>query len=247
MGRLELPDRYNVGADLLDRNLAAGRENKIAIYSAAKDVTYGELFKLSCGAAHALHDLGVRREERILIVGYQGPGWVAAFLGALRLGAVPVPVNPLLQRSEDYDHYIEDSPARVVIVDGNTEEKLKSAVARAADAPRMLRADQIAPGPETAAAPTRKDDMAFWLYSSGSTGKPKAVVHLQHDIPYTCVTHPEQVLRLHERDIPFSTTAVFHAYGFGNNLPFHYWVGAWTILHAGPNTPATVLDTIEKR
>jgi len=247
MGRLELPDRYNVGADLLDRNLAAGRENKIAIYSAAKDVTYGELFKLSCGAAHALHDLGVRREERILIVGYDGPGWVAAFLGALRLGAVPVPVNPLLQRSEDYDHYIEDSLARVVIVDGNTEEKLKPAVARAADAPRMLRADQIAPGPETAAAPTRKDDMAFWLYSSGSTGKPKAVVHLQHDIPYTCVTYGEQVLGIKEHDVTFSTTGLFHAYGFGNNLTLPYWVGASTVLHAGRNTPATVLETIETR
>src|ERR1700693_4596144 len=247
MGRLELPDRYNVGADLLDRNLVAGRQNKILLYSAAKDVTYGELFKLSCGAAHALHDLGVRREERILIVGYDGPGWVAAFLGALRLGAVPVPLTPLLQRSEDYDHYIEDSLARVVIVDGNTEEKLKPAVARAADAPRMLRADQIAPGPEIAAAPTRKADMAFWLYSSGSTGKPKAVVHLQHDIPYTCVTYAEQVLAITERDITFSTTGLFHAYGFGNNLSFPYWVGASTVLHAGRHTPATALDTIEKR
>src|SRR5713226_3592032 len=117
---MDLPERYNVGADLLDRNLNAGRANKLAIASAAKDVTYGELFRLACGAARALRDLGVRREERVLIVGYDSPGWVASFLGALRLGAVPVPVNPLLQRSEDYDHYIEDSLARVVVVDGAT-------------------------------------------------------------------------------------------------------------------------------
>src|SRR6195256_3201607 len=244
---MELPERYNVGADLLERNLNAGRANKIAIASAARDVTYGELFKLACGAAYQLHDLGVRREERVLIAGYDGPGWVAAFLGAIRLGAIPVPVNPLLQRSEDYDHYIEDSLARVVVVDANTEDKLKPAVDRAAVAPRMLRADQIAPGPEVAAAPTRKDDMAFWLYSSGSTGKPKAVVNLQHDIPYTCITYAEQVLGITERDITFSTTGLFHAYGFGNNLTFPYWVGATTVLHAGRNTPATVLDTIEKR
>jgi benzoate-CoA ligase len=189
----------------------------------------------------------VRREERVLIAGYDSPGWVAAFIGAIRLGAIPVPVNPLLQRSEDYDHYIEDSLARVVVVDGNTEEKLKPAVARAATPPRMLRSDHIAPGPESSAAHTRKDDMAFWLYSSGSTGKPKAVVHLQHDIPYTCVTYAEQVLGITERDITFSTTGLFHAYGFGNNLTFPYWVGASTVLHAGRNTPATVLDTIEKR
>ena len=145
MGRLDLPDRYNVGADLLDRNLAAGRETKVAIYSPAGDLTYSDLFKLSNGAAHALHDLGVRREERVLIAAYDGPGWVAAFLGAIRMGAVPVPVNPLLQRSEDYDHFIEDSLARVVVVDANTEEKLKPAAARSGTAPRLLRADQIKP------------------------------------------------------------------------------------------------------
>lgn len=244
---LELPERYNVGADLLERNLKAGRANKPAIASAAKDLTYGELYKLACGAAEALRDLGVRREERVLIVGYDGPGWVASFLGAILLGAIPVPVNPLLQRSEDYDHFIDDSLATVVVVDANTEDKLKSAMARAANAPRLLRADQIAAGPEIAAAPTRKDDMAFWLYSSGSTGKPKAVVHLQHDIPYTCVTYAEQVLGITERDITFSTTGLFHAYGFGNNLTFPYWVGASTVLHAGRHTPATVLETIEKR
>jgi benzoate-CoA ligase family protein len=247
MGGLELPERYNVGADLLERNLEAGRGGKLAIASAAGDLTYQELFQLACGAAHELRDLGVRREERVLIAGYDSPGWVAAFLGAIRLGAIPVPVNPLLQRSEDYDHYIEDSIARVVVVDANTEEKLKAAVTKAAGAPKMLRADRIAPGPDVAAAPTRKDDMAFWLYSSGSTGKPKAVVHLQHDIPYTCVTYAEQVLGITERDTTFSTTGLFHAYGFGNNLTFPYWVGASTVLHAGRNTPATVLETIEKR
>jgi benzoate-CoA ligase family protein len=247
MGGLELPERYNVGADLLERNLTAGRANKQAIASATRDLTYQDIFNLACGAAQALLDLGVRREERVLIVGYDSPGWVAAFLGAARIGAVPVPVNPLLQHSEDYDHYIDDSLAQVVVVDANTEEKLAPAIARAAHKPRILHADQIAPGPEVPPAPTRKDDMAFWLYSSGSTGKPKAVVHLHHDIPYTCVTYAEQVLGITERDTTFSTTGLFHAYGFGNNLSFPYWVGASTVLHAGRNTPATVLETIEKR
>ena len=244
---MDLPERYNVGADLVERNLKAGRANKVAIRSIHPDVTYGDLFKLSCGAARALQDLGVRREERVLIAGYDSPGWVAAFLGTIRLGAIPVPVNPLLQRSDDYDYFLEDSLARVVVVDTNTEEKLKGAVDRARKPTRLLHADKIAAGPEVDAAPTRRDDMAFWLYSSGSTGKPKAVVHLQHDIPYTCVTYGEQVLGIKESDTTFSTTGLFHAYGFGNNLTLPYWVGASTVLHAGRNTPATVLDTIEKR
>jgi benzoate-CoA ligase family protein len=239
---VDLPDRYNVGADLLERNLP-DRAAKIAIHSAAGEVTYGDLFKLSCGAARQLLDLGVRREERVLIVGYDSPGWVASFLGAIRIGAVPVPVNPLLQRSEDYVHYVEDSLARVVVVDANTEEKLKPAAGKLP----TIRADQVPPGDDVQTAATGRDDMAFWLYSSGSTGKPKAVVHLQHDIPYTCVTYAEQVLGIKESDTTFSTTGLFHAYGFGNNLTFPYWVGASTVLHAGRNTPQTVLDTIEAR
>jgi len=111
MGGLELPYRYNVAADLLDRNLEAGRGEKVAIFSAGGATRYRELFGMACGAARTFGELGVRREERILIVAFDSPGWVAAFLGAIRLGAVPVPVNPLLQRSEDYDHYIEDSLA----------------------------------------------------------------------------------------------------------------------------------------
>src|SRR5437660_3399426 len=247
MGGLKLPNRYNVAADLLDRNLEAGRGDKVAIHSAGGDVTYRELFELSCGAARTLAELGVRREERVVIVAFDSPGWVAAFLGAIRIGALPVPVNPLLQRSEDYDHYIEDSLARVIVVDGNTEEKLAPAAARAPIKPQLLRSDKVVPDQEIVAAPTRRDDMAFWLYSSGSTGKPKAVVHLQHDIPYTCVTYAEQVLGITDKDTTFSTTGLFHAYGFGNNLTFPYWVGASTVLHAGRHTPATVLDTIEKR
>ena len=246
MGGLDLPYRYNVGADLLLRNQKT-RASKVAVHSATADVTYGDLCKLACGAARTLIDLGVRREERVLLVAYDSPGWAAAFLGAIWMGAVPVPVNPLLQRSEDYDHYLDDSLARVVIVDANTEEKVSAAAHRAATKPAMLRVDQIAAGPDVPVAPTRLDDMAFWLYSSGSTGKPKAVVHLQHDIPYTAVTYGVQVLGITERDVTFSTTGLFHAYGFGNNLSMPYWVGATTVLHAGRNTPATALDTIETR
>jgi benzoate-CoA ligase family protein len=247
MARLELPDRYNVAADLLERNLRAGRGSKVAINHAGGEVTYADLHSMAWGAADRFRELGVRREERILIVAFDSPGWVAAFLGAGLIGAVPVPVNPLLQRSEDYDHYIEDSLARVVVVDKSSEEKISQAAQRGVDLAEVVRTDTITKGTATKPAETRRDDMAFWLYSSGSTGKPKAVVHLQHDIPYTCVTYAEQVLGIKESDTTFSTTGLFHAYGFGNNLTFPYWVGASTVLHAGRNTPATVLDTIEKR
>src|SRR5438128_9725469 len=161
MSGLEVPERYNVAADLLQRNLKAGRGKKVAIHHAGGEVTYDELHRLAAGAGRALLDHGVRREERVLLVAYDSPGWVASFLGAGLIGAVPVPVNPLLQRSEDYDHYIQDSLARVVMVDANTEEKVKAAADRATPRPAVLRVDQLNPGQFLDPAPTRRDDMAF--------------------------------------------------------------------------------------
>jgi acetyl-CoA synthetase len=47
-----------------------------------------------------------------------------------------------------------------------------------------------------APADTRRDDMAFWMYSSGSTGRPKGIVHLQHDMLFTHLSYARHVLRL---------------------------------------------------
>jgi len=242
-----MSDSYNVSL-MLDRNLEAGRGSKVAITWSGGTVTYARLHGLACATGLRLAELGVRREERVLVVMDDSPAFAAAFLGAMRIGAVPVPVNPLLQRSEDYDHYLSDSLARVAVVDAMTSEKVSGAVGRVSEGVQLLTADEILElhPAETNPAGTRRDDMAFWLYSSGSTGLPKAVVHLQHDIEYTCETYARQVLGIGEGDVTFSTTKLFHAYGLGNNLTFPYWFGASTILHSGRPTPPAVLDTIEK-
>ncbi|MDQ6691659.1 MAG: AMP-binding protein, partial [Candidatus Dormibacteraeota bacterium] len=217
-----MAERCNV-SELVDHNLAAGRAGKVVIHWSRGRLTYGQLHGLLCATAQRLRDLGIRREERVLLAMDDSPALVAAFLGAIRIGAVPVPVNPLLQRSEDYDHYLEDSLARVVVVDESTAEKVGAAAARVssrtggrtAASPGILTAEEIlALGPiELDPVNTRRDDMAFWLYSSGSTGKPKAVVHLQHDIEYTCESYARHVLGIGVDDVTFSTTKLFHAYG----------------------------------
>jgi benzoate-CoA ligase family protein len=242
-----MTEKYNASV-LLDRNLEAGRGEKVAVNWSGGSVTYRQLHGLACAAGRLFEELGVRREERILLPLDDSPAMMAAFWGAIRIGAVPVPVNPLLQRSEDYDHYFADSLARVVVVDTMTGEKVGGAVARAAGAVRVVEAAEILalPPAETSPAGTRWDDVAFWLYSSGSTGLPKGVVHLQHDIQYTCETYASQVLGITEGDITFSTTKMFHAYGLGNSLSFPCWAGATTVLLSGRPTPVAALETIER-
>ena len=176
MVTVTIPERYNASL-LLDRNLEAGRGEKAAILCGDETVTYGEVFARACGAGAALRDLGIGRGERVLVVMDDCPWCPAAFLGAMRIGAVPVPVNPLLA-PDDYQYFVEDSGARLAIVDQACAEKV--------DAPTMLLVDDLEPSDELAPVDTARDDVGFWLYSSGSTGRPKGVVHLHRDLLYTC-------------------------------------------------------------
>ena len=231
-----IPERYNASL-LLDRNLEAGRRDTVAILCGDERVTYGELFARACGAATALRDLGVERGERVLLVMDDNPGFPAAFLGAMRIGAVPVPVNPLYG-AEEYAYFVEDSGARLAIVD--------EACAAKVHAPKVLRVDELEPGGELLPVDTVRDDVGFWLYSSGSTGRPKGVVHLHRDLLVTCETYARHVLGIQATDVTLSTTKLFHAYGLGNNLSFPYWAGATTVLLGGRPTPDAIFGAVER-
>jgi benzoate-CoA ligase family protein len=231
-----IPDRYNASL-LLDQNLEAGREDKTAILCGDEIVTYSELFARACGVGAALRDLGVDRGERVLLIMDDCPWFPAAFLGAMRIGAVPVSVNPLYG-PDDYPYFVDDSGARLAIVDRVCAEKVR--------APGIVLVDHLEPSDELAPVDTARDDVAFWLYSSGSTGRPKGVVHLHRDLLYTCETYARHVLAITASDVTFSTTKLFHAYGLGNNLSFPYWAGATTVLLSSRPTPDAIFSAVAR-
>ena len=253
---LDLPERYNVST-LLDSNLQAGRGRKIAIHCGDERLTYDDLYGRVCRMGRALSALGIAREQRVLLVLNDTPAFPVSFFGAIRIGAVPAPINPLL-REDDYRHVIGDTGASVVIAEAMYVDKLVRALHGHPDPVTVVAVGEPIAGclpfeellsaqePDLAPASTHRDDMAFWLYSSGSTGRPKGVVHLQHDIPYTCQTYARHILDIREDDAVFGRV-LFHAYGLGNCLSFPFFVGASTILHPARPTPASLLTTIEER
>ena len=170
--------------------------------------------------------------------------FVATFLGAIRLGAVPIPLNTLLADA-DYVHLLRDSRARVVIASDPLFGKLAAAIA---GAPALLRALDVtawraltaAAAPLASAADTTPDDVAFWLYSSGSTGKPKGAMHLHGSPRWTFELYAHGVLGITPDDVVFSAAKLFFAYGLGNALMFPLAVGATSVLTAERPTPATV-------
>ena len=253
----EVAERFNVGT-LVDRNLEAGRGDKVAVRHDGGELTYAELFDRVCRAASALRALGVRREQRVLMILDDTPAFPAVFLGAIRLGAVAAPVS-FLDVTANFRHYARDSYAPVIVAEAGVMERLRPALADLPVPPLLVSANGPAEGAEAldalleahpgevAPADTHRDDPAFWLFSGGSTGPPKAVVHAHRDIPYTCETYAREVLRIAPEDVTLSTTKLYHAYGLGNNLTFPYWVGASTTLMSGRPVPARILETAAAR
>jgi benzoate-CoA ligase family protein len=243
---------------LTDRNLEAGRGDQVAVITDAGDeVTFAQVHAFASRFTVRLRDRGIRREERVLMVMDDSPRFHAAFLGAIRAGAVPVPVN-FLAGSDHFDYFLSDSYARLAVVDAPFvdqvaphAEQLGVPVIVGGGAPGETATENsvdawIAEGPDHVdPIPTHRDDVAFWLYSSGSTGRPKGVVHLQHDIAFTCEQYAVQVLGLRESDRGLSTTKLFHAYGLGNGLTFPLYTGASAVQLASRPVPDRALAAIE--
>ncbi|HKY76519.1 MAG TPA: benzoate-CoA ligase family protein [Acidimicrobiia bacterium] len=243
--------RRNIST-FLDHQVEQGRGDHTAVICGDERVTYGGLLARACWAAAALRDIGVHREERILLLLDDTPAFPATFLGAIRIGAVPVPVNPLYKPS-DFHYFLEDSYARVVVADAAFAEKAAEAI-KGLDGVRVYEpADLLGDGDAGADGPavmpavaTHEDDMAFWLYSSGSTGRPKGVVHRQADAAAICETYGASVLGLSDTDVTYSTTKLYHAYGIGNGIFFPYWAGSTTVLTPGRPSPDAIFAAVER-
>src|SRR5437868_1424071 len=189
---VEVPETFNVADYLVDRHVREGRGARSAILCGDESITYAQVAERSNRVANALEAMGLRREERVMLLLLDTPAFAYSFFGTQKLGAVPIPTNTLL-KSQDYRYMLNDSRARIAIVSEALLPQLE-AIPRH-ELPHLEHVIVDGATPQTsgfgrllgAAAdfdvvPTSKDDAAFWLYSSGTTGFPKGAVHLHHDI-----------------------------------------------------------------
>lgn len=241
---------FNYAQHLLDCN--SGRATKVAFIDDHGTLTYGQLSERVRRVAAGLRSLGIKREERVLLLMQDSNDWPVSFLGAMYAGLVPVAVNTMLT-ADDYAYMLEHSRAQAVLVSGALLPTLTAAMIKSNhEVQTLIVSSPVAPGrsdviefedflrSNTSAikpATTRADDPGFWLYSSGSTGRPKGTVH-SHANPYwTAELYGKGVLALQENDICFSAAKLFFAYGLGNALGFPMSVGATSILMAERATP----------
>ncbi len=251
------PDYFNVADYLIDRNVREGRKDKVAILCEDRRMTYGQVALEMNRFGNALTGAGIRMEERVAVLMLDMELYPVVFLGAIKTGAVPICLNTLM-RPKDYQYFLNDSRARVLVVDQSLYPNIAEIRSELKFLEHIVMVNSTGPVADTRTyeafvqgqsdiletAPTSPDDSCFWLYSSGSTGKPKGTVHLQHDIVFSCDTYGKQVLQVTEDDVCFSAAKLFFAYGLGNGLYFPFSVGATTVLMPDRPTPDTVFRTI---
>jgi 4-hydroxybenzoate-CoA ligase len=217
----------------------------------------------SCRFASALKALGLREENRLVLVMHDTVDHPVAFWGAIRAGIIPIPINTLLT-AEQYAYLLADSRAaaavvvlplaptllslrhrlphlRTVIVvggDGAAQADLREALAFE---------DVLAQGePTPFTTPTMSDEVAFWMYTSGSTGDPKAVKHVHTSLMAVARLMGRGVIGIRADDVAFSAAKLSFSYGLGNAVAFPLSVGASAVLLSERPTPQAVLATLRR-
>jgi benzoate-CoA ligase len=245
--------RYNAADDLIGRNLDAGRGGKTAFIDAAGHHHYGEVAARAARFANTLSRLNIGPEARVVLVMLDSVDLVACFLGAIKAGVVPIPLNTRLA-ARDYAYILGDSRAAGLVV----SQSLLETVLAEGEAPPVVLVDGTDSHGHTSlsdatkgasdshrTAATKADDMCFWLYTSGTTGAPKGAVHLHSHLMVTANLYAIEVLGMVESDIVYSAAKIFFAYGLGNSLTFPMAVGATTVLLPGPPDPVSVCGILK--
>ena len=258
--RVEIPREYNAARDLVDRHLGTDRAGHTAVVDASGAYTYAELAERINRAGNALAGLGARMENRVAMCLLDSVDFPAVFLGAIRIGAVPIPLNTLLTAS-DYDYMLRDSRAHTLVVsaelypifapvlDGQPwlrEVVIAGGGGNGEEGVHRLDDLMAAAGADLEPAPTTADDVAFWLYTSGTTGAPKGAMHLHRHLVHTVAGYGLAVLGVRPDDVIFSAAKLFFAYGLGNALTIPFYIGATAVLFPGRPAPQAVMAVLRE-
>src|SRR5919108_5658896 len=111
---IQVPDVFNAAAEFVDRHIKEGRADRIALHYEGRRFTYAQVAEMVNRVGNALRGFGVEMENRVLLLLYDSPEFAAGFFGAMKIGAVPVPVNTMM-RPQDYEYFLNDSRAKVLV------------------------------------------------------------------------------------------------------------------------------------
>ncbi|HUI45186.1 MAG TPA: AMP-binding protein [Nitrospirota bacterium] len=196
--KITVPEKFNFGFDVIDRH-AADEKKRALVWvdppgTTVREYTFRDLSRLSNQAANALHDLGVKKGDRVFIMLGRVPEWFSILIACHKIGAVIMPA-PVILLSSDIEYRIMKGKANVVITNRANHAKVDEAL-RKSDSVFLryrLLMDGEAPGWQNferamSKAGTKLDradveetlasDSFLIYFTSGTTKYPKMVHHL---------------------------------------------------------------------
>ncbi len=247
---LPLPEIFNISEHFLGDRIAEGMAGRRAILTNDGALTYGDVQALANRFGNLLRDDGVQPEQRVIIALPDGPAYVGALFGILRMGAVAVMVNPHL-KSEQIRYFYEYTGATAAFVGQDVFGAFTQAKEGAGASPVLHEVGSAgftraldAASTELEPFPTHRDDAAIWLFSGGTTGDPKAVVQSHRSFANTTELYGKGVLGIGPDDITLSVPKLFFGYATGSNLLFPFSVGATAALFPERCVTETLFEKI---
>lgn len=246
------PEQLNIADYFLDARIREGRGERIALRTDQGDLTYHQVQKLANRFGNVLRGAGVEPEQRVIIALPDGPEYVGALFGVLKIGAVVVMVNPGLN-ADAIEYFYRYTGATLAVVHADTEGPFRDAARGAGQLERLLlvggeEMDALlaAAGPELETFPSRRDDAAIWLFSGGTTGQPKAVVQSHRSFANTTECYAKRHLAYSEDDVTLSVPKLYFGYATGSNLLFPFSVGASAVLFPERCVTEVLFEKIER-
>ncbi len=246
------PSQLNIADFFLDARVREGRGDRTALLTDAGRVSYREVQALANRYANVLSSAGVAPEQRVIIALPDGPDYVAALFGILKIGAVVVMVNPEL-KPDAIEYFFDYSRAVVALVATERVDAFRAAAGGAAHAPALLAVGteewkaRLDAAPDTwRNFPTHRDDPAIWLFSGGTTGRPKAAVQPHRSYMNTAQCYAREILRYTEDDVTLSVPKLYFGYAMGSNLLFPFAAGATSVLFDDRCTAEAIFSRIAR-
>ncbi|MCC4246296.1 benzoate-CoA ligase family protein [Stappia indica] len=245
--KLGYPERMNCAVELIDKNVAEGRGDKLALVSPTERWTYGELAEKVNRIANVLvADFGLQPGNRVLLRFPNTPMMTAVYFAILKAGGIVVATMPLL-RAKELAVIVDKAELSLAVCDHRLAEEMELTRDRTDRLTTILYAGSgdegslerrmEAASPDFTACDTAADDVCLLGFTSGTTGVPKATMHFHRDMLAICDCYSREVLRPQESDVFIGSPPLAFTFGLGGLVLFPFRVGATAILleRAGPD------------
>jgi 2-aminobenzoate-CoA ligase len=253
---LQYPEWLNCVVEILDKTVAGGDGNRVAIRFQDGQWTYHGLLERVDRIAHILIDKkGLQPGNRVLLRGANDPMMAACWLAVVKAGLIVVATTPLL-RAKELKQVIEKAQISTALCDESLADELllaqpqtpalREAIYFNSAAPDSLECEmERATSEPFVACDTAADDLCLIAFTSGTSGTPKGTMHFHRDVLAICDCFPRSTLRVDKDDVFCGTPPLGFTFGLGGMLLFPLRFGASTVL-IGRLTPGSLLETIQR-